>query len=122
MNPANPAEQPLEIDLDRSKELRIKWADGHAGVLPLAELRRACPCATCRTAREERAKNPLHVIPADSDPMKMATARDAQLMGTYALRITWNDGHDTGIYNYGMLRALCGCESCRKSRTEADRA
>ena len=34
-------------------------------------------------------------------------------VGSYALTIVWEDGHDYGIYNWHYLRALCPCAECR---------
>jgi DUF971 family protein len=34
-------------------------------------------------------------------------------VGSYALSIVWEDGHDYGIYNWHYLRALCPCSECR---------
>ena len=34
------------------------------------------------------------------------------LVGRYAVSIEWSDGHDTGIYSYQTLRALCPCATC----------
>jgi DUF971 family protein len=34
------------------------------------------------------------------------------LVGSYAIRIDWSDGHDTGIYTFEYLRAICPCPSC----------
>ena len=34
-------------------------------------------------------------------------------MGHYAIRIDWNDGHNTGIYSYDHLRKICPCEQCK---------
>lgn len=36
----------------------------------------------------------------------MATAENVELVGRYALRILWRDGHQTGIYDYELLRRL----------------
>jgi len=33
--------------------------------------------------------------------------RDLQLVGNYALKIRWSDGHDTGLYTWEHLRRLC---------------
>jgi len=32
---------------------------------------------------------------------------DAQLVGNYALKIVWSDGHDSGIYSFRYLRDIC---------------
>ncbi|MCA9242405.1 MAG: DUF971 domain-containing protein [Phycisphaerales bacterium] len=95
---------PLAFDLDRSSGLRVSWSDGAEHVIPLAELRKNCPCATCRADREARAANPLHVMarPAGSSAQVAA----AELVGSYALRLVWSDGHNTGIYEFEALRRL----------------
>lgn len=114
MSVNDPRIRPLALHLERTKQLCINWADGHASAYPLALLRRACPCAGCRAAREEETKNPLRVLSAIANPQDLATATDAELVGHYALRITWKDGHNTGIYDYALLRSLCPCEQCGK--------
>lgn len=40
-------------------------------------------------------------------------ARSIELVGGYAIRIDWSDGHSTGIYPYEQLAALCPCAACR---------
>ncbi|MGE0479648.1 MAG: gamma-butyrobetaine hydroxylase-like domain-containing protein [Phycisphaerae bacterium] len=105
--------RPVELHLERSRQLRVRWADGHESVYPVAYLRQQCPCATCRHEREARARNPLHVIPTPARMVDQATAVSAELVGHYALRVTWADGHDTGIYDFAALRALCPCAACR---------
>ncbi len=32
---------------------------------------------------------------------------DLKLVGNYALKISWSDGHDTGLYTWQHLRQLC---------------
>jgi DUF971 family protein len=102
----DPSCYPLDLDLQRSVALRIRWEDGVETITPLDRLRAACPCATCRAMREERARNPLAVLPRAANPAEMTTVRSAELAGSYALRITWMDGHDTGIYDFRLLRSL----------------
>jgi DUF971 family protein len=33
-------------------------------------------------------------------------------VGNYALQFGWSDGHNTGIYSFEYLRALCPCPRC----------
>ena len=98
--------KPVEINLDRARKLEIQWADGRRDVISLVDLRRACPCASCSEERRERENNPLNVIPQTEDVALMATAHAAELVGSYALKITWCDGHDAGIYDFRYLRAM----------------
>jgi DUF971 family protein len=37
-------------------------------------------------------------------------------VGSYALKFTWGDGHDLGIYTWSHLRALCECEACKQEK------
>ena len=97
---------PIELHLDRERELRIRWSDGRQSVIPLVELRKACPCATCRADRERRASNPLAVIEPAGDEAAMVKVAAAELVGRYGLKVRWQDGHDTGIYDFGLLRQL----------------
>jgi DUF971 family protein len=41
-------------------------------------------------------------------------AEVVSLVGNYAIKVRWSDGHDTGIYTYEFLLSLCPCERCRR--------
>ena len=85
------------------QELRIEWQDGKKTVYPLVKLRQLCPCAECRSERKAQAKTLLPVL--KSDPPKVVRATGAELAGRYAIKFTWSDGHNTGIYDFRTLRA-----------------
>lgn len=97
--------------------LEITWGDDHPSVYPLKYLRSHCPCATCRSEREEARKNPFRVLPAGQRPPSAGIA-DVQGVGNYALQFAWNDGHSTGIYTLEYLRGLCPCPECSAGRSE----
>jgi DUF971 family protein len=98
------------------RSMTIVWSDGHRSVHGYDELRGACPCATCRTERESAERSTgLRVLPADA-PVHAALA-DVQWVGWYAFRLAWEDGHDTGIYSFEYLRALCECPECVARRS-----
>jgi DUF971 family protein len=40
-------------------------------------------------------------------------------IGSYAIKISWNDGHDTGMYSWDHLRSICPCAECRAVKTQA---
>ena len=66
-----------------------------------------CPCAGCKQERAEESagKKPLlKVLPRDYEGELVISAAD--LVGNYALKLTWSDGHDTGIYSFSYLRQL----------------
>lgn len=85
------------------QQLHIEWKDGKQSDFSLAQLRRACPCATCRTEREQQGNNPLRILKADPTGVRVVTAR---LVGAYAIQFDWSDGHNTGIFDFRFLRSL----------------
>ena len=103
----SPGSQPVELDIQRDSHLHIRWRDGHDSTIPLRELRRACPCAECRAARSEAKQGgSLPVIKPVANEAAMTAVAAADLVGRYALKVTWKDGHDAGIYDFALLRAL----------------
>jgi DUF971 family protein len=101
---------PLALDLKKDRGLTVQWADGSTSYYTVTYLRRMSPSAEARQMREEQAKNPLAVLPASAARAMAAgpalTAEDAELVGNYAIRIRFSDGHDTGIFSWGYLREI----------------
>lgn len=96
---------PRTINLKKDKGLTLEWADGVTSYFSIAFLRKMSPSADMRQLREEMATNPLAILPSGlaSGPI---SATSAELVGNYALRIRFSDGHDTGIYSWAYLREL----------------
>ncbi|RME91230.1 MAG: DUF971 domain-containing protein [Anaerolineae bacterium] len=111
--------KPTGITANRTKkELTVTWSDGHTSVYPFSLLRAACPCAECRGGHERMGAEPdpavFEVELGDSPATRL---RDVRAVGSYAIVILWEDGHDAGIYTWHYLRALCPCEECRGKNT-----
>ncbi|MSR44759.1 MAG: DUF971 domain-containing protein [Phycisphaerales bacterium] len=98
-------EPPEHLELRKREGLVIRWRGGETSFFPLTFLRRMSPSADARAIREALAANPLTVIPTSSGhaPLEALTA---ELVGNYALRIRFNDGHDTGLYSWKYLREI----------------
>lgn len=98
---------PLALDLKKDKGLTVQWADGTSSYFSVPLLRKMSPSAEQKELRAEQARNPLTVLPAgaakSSGPL---TAESAELVGNYALRINFSDGHSSGIYSWEYLRRL----------------
>lgn len=104
--PSGAADAPQHLDLDRAAGLTVRWRDGHISFYPIAHLRRMSPSADSRQLRSDLASNPLTVLPnrpATTEPLR---AIDAELVGNYALRIRFSDGHATGLFTWDYLRAI----------------
>jgi|SRR5665213_3814710 len=110
---------PEHIAVSKSKGIDIDWKDGHRSSYGVEYLRDWCPCATCAGTHgtEPRPKSTVGAAsaPAALFPMYKAKERmqNIEPVGNYALRIVWNDGHNSGIYSYDYLRRICPCESCQ---------
>lgn len=92
----------LKVKLADQK-FTIDWKDGAHSEYSLAELRRICPCATCRTERDQQSANPLRILKSDPTGVRVVSAK---LVGTYAIQFEWSDGHNTGIFDFRFLRSL----------------
>jgi DUF971 family protein len=65
------------------------------------------PSAEQRQLREEMEKNPLTVLPTSmSGSAGDLRAESAELVGNYALRIVFSDGHRTGLFSWDYLRRI----------------
>ncbi len=120
MSSMDSATRPVAIELDRTRELRITWADGKRSVCPLPRLRQACPCAECRQTRATARANPLRVIPGADAELNMVIAAEVRMVGHYGLQLSWLDGHSAGIYDYGLLRALADSAAGAPGRNGAN--
>lgn len=102
-------ETPTKLDLKKDRGLTVEWSDGSTSYYSIMYLRKMSPSAEMRQLRDEQKRNPLTVLPASAmraasgDPL---TAINAEMVGHYAIRITFSDGHDTGIYSWNYLREI----------------
>ena len=104
---------PEHIAVSKSKGIHIDWKDGHS-----SEYEPDITCAItapARSAPERMAHRPRRRAP---DPFQMykpaLKIERIEEVGTYALRLYWNDGHSTGIYSWEVFRRICPCAECRK--------
>ena len=118
------AADPAHIAISKSRGMKIDWEDGHKSEFTVALLRDQCPCASCTGAEggePQRTNYQAEAREQDRNPFKMFKPGIRMLavteVGTYAVRIDWNDGHNTGIYSFRHLRQICPCPECVAART-----
>lgn len=91
---------PAEVRAPRgARLLEIDWDDGKTSLIRHIVLRGFCPCAVCQGH-----KATVTWVDAPSD--EALEISDLEQTGSYALRIAWADGHQTGIYSFKFLREL----------------
>jgi len=84
-------------------ELAIAWADGEESYISLEALRKACPCAHCQGEPDATGKL---IRPIVQLSLESFILRKYELVGGYAFKPQWADGHNTGLYSYDLLKKL----------------
>jgi DUF971 family protein len=80
--------------------LELVWADDRFDRLPYRYLRGECPCATCRDEwTGDRILDPSTI----RSDLKL---EGMEPIGSYAVRLVWNDGHSSGLFSWENLRRL----------------
>ena len=99
---------PLEIRLKKAeKRLEIDFDDGTTIRLPAEYLRVESPSAEV----QGHGPGEKRLVPGKAE----VAIRSLEPIGNYAIRIVFDDGHDTGIYSWAYLREL-GLEQAKRWR------
>ncbi|MDF3818854.1 DUF971 domain-containing protein [Leptospira sp. 96542] len=88
---------PKEIHFD-DDTLSVHWKDGVVSRFSLLDLRKKCPCATCRGGHGGK-------VGAATGHIQTIKLLSWTKVGRYAISIVWSDYHNTGIYSYDNLRS-----------------
>ena len=89
---------PTAINLHkRSKELELTYADGNSYRLPCEMLRVLSPSAEVQG----------HGNPILQTGKKHVEVTKIEPAGNYAIRLTFDDGHNSGLYTWDFLYGLC---------------
>ena len=81
-------------------ELALSWSDGVEQFLALEMLRRACPCAVCCGEPDVMGRGDA---PARNYKSGSFVLKGYEFVGGYGLKLSWADGHSTGIFSYTCL-------------------
>jgi DUF971 family protein len=98
--------QPTRLSLDDQRNLVIDWSDGSRRSYTVRELRDACPCATCRERRRILPEPPSPFTILRPEEARPLTITGMEPVGSYAYKIVFSDGHDTGLFTLESLREL----------------
>jgi len=97
------SDPPQSIETNDKNEFLVAWP-GVLSVIPALRLRDACPCAGCVEEGTGRKLLDTRSIPAD------IRALEIKPVGSYAVQISWSDGHGSGIYSWETLRRISGVD------------
>ena len=108
------------IHLTTGTGVEIEWKDGHRSSYTFEFLREACPCALCEDERGKSGRKPGEAAKLAPGTLPMfkpkVKALAAEGVGKYALKFSWSDQHDLGIYSWMYLREVCPCAECAAAR------
>jgi len=95
---------PIQFKVKKKTHLYIIWEDHSETNLALKYMRDECPCAGCKgetiLLKTYRPPVPTVITP------EMYEVKNIEVVGEYAIQITWKDGHSTGIYSWDYLKEL----------------
>lgn len=92
---------PNKVEPFSDTQMLLSWNSGESYHLPYFELRFACPCASCVDEHTG-----VRILKRDRiDPSIRVTG--AQLVGRYAIQISFSDRHTTGMFHFDKLFDLC---------------
>lgn len=95
----NDSPTPRRIALHRrARELEVVWPDGRADRLPCEYLRVFSPSAEVRGHGGGE--------PAPVPGKRQVNIARVEPVGAYAVRLVFDDGHDSGLYSWPLLREL----------------
>ena len=90
---------PAELRFRKAEAvLHLKFDDGFEGAIPYELLRIESPSAETKGHGADR--------PPPPTGKRKVSVEGAEPVGRYALRIRFDDGHDTGLYTWAYLREL----------------
>lgn len=92
--------QPAKIIEESDSEITIEWSNAAETRYTAPQLRRSCPCASCR---DEWTGQKILRDESVADDLKFG---HISIVGRYALNFHFSDGHDTGIFSFDYLHKL----------------
>ena len=84
--------------------LLLKWDNDVEHVLLIKSIRDNCPCASC--AGEKDVFGNIYKGPKKQLANLSFIILKINLIGHYAIRVFWKDGHSNGIYTFKKLKSL----------------
>ncbi len=97
--------QPTKLKKIDEGSVLITWDDETEFTLSMKYLRDRCPCASCAGESvlwREYKPSPLQILTPGKYNLK-----SAEVVGNYAIALTWDDGHNTGLYAFDYLNRIC---------------
>jgi DUF971 family protein len=96
--------QPTSINQISDQVITIKWDDGSNSLFFAEQVRGKCPCANCKDGKEAKLQDGLFKV-LKANPNNVIF-KNWEVVGRYAVRFSFSDGHDAGIYTFEYLKEI----------------
>ena len=96
--------KPKTIKKTAVAELTVVWDDTKTTIFTFEQLRDSCPCAGC-AGETVLFQSYIPPEPDRATPGRYILKK-IDLVGSYAIQLTWGDGHNTGIYTWEFLERV----------------
>jgi DUF971 family protein len=95
-------EAPTAIKVKKAEGvLEVTWGESRPARIAIHALRCSCGCAACVDEHTG-----MKILDDSAVPAEVGVT-DMRLVGNYAVQFVFTDGHDTGLFTWDHLRALC---------------
>ena len=89
---------PKKISVSKENDsVVIEWDNGKVSEINKYLLRKSCPCAICEVEREDN-HHDYNLFRGDKIELI-----HIEVVGQHAIRFTWKDGHNAGMYEFQYL-------------------
>lgn len=90
------------------QEVAIRWQDGSEDYIPCERLRAGSPSAENTGERDLLGRK---IGGTDQKSFPGVGVRGWRMVGGYAIQFDFTDGHNTGLYSFDYLKALCAASA-----------
>jgi len=98
---------PKSIEQISDQVITIDWDDGQRNIYFAEKVRQLCPCASCKEdGEQDKKKSPFKILDVKNPTPNYINFLSWELIGRYAIRFSFNDRHNTGIYTFEYLREI----------------
>jgi DUF971 family protein len=95
---------PKSVEQISDQAIAITWDDETQNIFFAEKVRGKCPCAGCKDANENKPNaNPFNILKANPNNVLF---KSWEMVGRYAIRFSFSDGHSTGIFTFDYLQEI----------------
>ncbi|MDA3861662.1 MAG: DUF971 domain-containing protein [Melioribacteraceae bacterium] len=88
---------PKKISISENDSVNIEWDNNKVSEINKYLLRKSCPCALCEVERDDN-HHEYNLFRGNKTEVV-----DIEVVGQHAIKVTWKDGHNTGMYEFQYL-------------------